>query len=581
MPTELSDKQAEFANGRTSTMVIACPGAGKTRAIAARYLNRASASSRKGVALLSFTNAAVNEVGRRCSSTLDLLNHPHFVGTFDSFIQRLVVGPRFATDNSKVARFIETWDVQDITKIIPNPNRQFESLSLESFDFDEHGAATLVPSRISATMRDRMVEIYEARKNFFDTRAAQIRSGRLERGFVSCSEARRQTLFWLRDPNKRSIIAARLASRFSEVIVDEAQDCGPEELELLRALREAGVVISIVGDPDQGIFEFRSAVPDRVVEFGQGLESQITFSDNYRSSRSICKLNSALRVAGVPDVAKGELAECEIPVHVLGYASLPDVAPKFRELLVKEQISEADSIVISHKSRDARKAALASDESAAVNRFSFIGAKTGLILRDPTASPGERRRAVDRLLKKLLDIYTDVVSESFDDAALALGTSVAELKGTVVRIALSLDASALTREQFARSLRQKIESLSWPVQPGLGNIAQIVSVCPEADWLKLGLDRDELALPSGTVHSVKGLEFEAVCLAIPKIRLGVEKSGLQAWLDGEGSESRRVLYVGASRAKRLLVIAVHQDNEAQVRQRLEEAGVDLAQPDCV
>ena len=578
MLTGLSDSQAEFANGQASTMVIACPGAGKTRAIVARYINRASASSRKGVALLSFTNAAVDEVGRRCSSRPDLLTHPHFVGTFDAFIQRFVFGPRFATDHMKVARFIESWDVQDITKVIPDPKKPYENLSLESFDFDQSGVATLVPSRISATYRQHLVSAYQAKKAFCDSKATQIRTGRLQRGFVSCSEARRQTLFWLQDESMRSVVATRLSSRFSEVIVDEAQDCGPEELELLQALREAGVVISIVGDPDQAIFEFRNAVPELVVQFGQGLESQITFSDNYRSSPSICKMNSALRVAGEPDVAKGQLAECGIPVHLLGYASLPEIAPKFRELLDKEQLSETDSIIISHSSKDARKAALASDEAATVNRFSFVAAKTGLILRDPSSSPLQRRRAVDRLLKRLLELYTNIVSDSFDDAAQTLGTSVAELKGTVVRIALSLDANVLTREQFAASLRQKVESLVWPTQPVIGNIAQIVSACPEPDWLKLGLGAGELSIRSGTIHSVKGLEYECVCLAIPKIRAGVEKSGLQSWLDGEASESRRVLYVGASRAKRLLVIAVHQDNETQVRQKIVEAGVALAEP---
>ena len=65
------------------------PGAGKTRAIVARYLSRVEQEPRKGIALLSFTNAAIDEVKGRCGDMPDALKAPHFVGTFDSFINRL------------------------------------------------------------------------------------------------------------------------------------------------------------------------------------------------------------------------------------------------------------------------------------------------------------------------------------------------------------------------------------------------------------------------------------------------------------------------------------------------------------
>lgn len=573
---ELSESQAEFANGSLSAMVVACPGAGKTRAIVARYVNRAAATTRKGIALLSFTNAAVDEVGRRCSSRHELLAHPHFVGTFDSFIQRLIYGPWFASSNLKTPRFIESWDVQDITKVIPDARRPFEFFSLESFDFDENGAAVLVPDRIPSTYRQSMTGIYQARKFVCDTKAAQLRAGRLERGFVACSEARRQTLLWLRDANRRATIATTLASRFSEVIVDEAQDCGPEELELLKALRDVGVVTSVVGDPDQAIYEFRNAVPELVVEFGQNLECQITFADNYRSSPAICKTNSVLRVAGTPDVSNGDFSTCETPIHVLPYAAFSDITPAFREILTREQGAVAEAIIISHSGKDARKAALAVDESAGGNKFCFIAAKAGMVLREKTASPLLRRRALDRFLRRLLELYANTSTDSFDDAAATLGTSVAELKSVAVRLVLSLDARTMTREEYAPALRQKIEALHWPAVPTIGNISQVVKVCPEADWQKLGLEEAEVCLSSGTIHSAKGLEYESVCLVIPKIRATAEKSGLQAWIDGDSSESRRVLYVGASRAKKLLVIAVHQDDHATVRNKLSDLGIPLA-----
>ena len=54
-------------------------------------------------------------------------------------------------------------------------------------------------------------------------------------------------------------IAELLARRFPEIIVDEAQDSNAWLLFLLNFLREKGARITLVGDPDQCIFEFSMA----------------------------------------------------------------------------------------------------------------------------------------------------------------------------------------------------------------------------------------------------------------------------------------------------------------------------------
>lgn len=559
-------------------MVVACPGAGKTRAIVARYLNRASALQRKGVALLSFTNAAVDEVGRRCISSPELLSHPHYVGTFDSFIHRFIFSPRFSTESSMAATLLENWDVQDVTAIVPDRQRPHEKFSLEHFDFDQNGVATLEPNRISQRHRRRLVEIYRGRSEFLNRKASETRASRLRRGYVSCSEARRQVHYWLQDAKRRSEIAAILSARFAEVIVDEVQDCGREELELLRVLRDVGVVVSIVGDPDQAIFEFRNAVPDRIFDFGKELESHISFSDNYRSSPAICKVNSVLRLAGEPDVPRGDLASCRVPVHVIAYTSSSQIALMFQKILEMEQLSTANSIIISHSNSDAKRAASARDNAEMVNVFAIVAARAGLVLRDPSSSPKLRRQAVDRFLRRLIALYSDLRVDSFEEAAVDLGTTMPELKGAAVRLALSLDARTLSRDKFAALLRERIETLQWPKQPTLGNIAQIVKKSSESDWSKLGLGEPDARFQFGTIHSVKGLEFESVCLVIPKDRSTAEESGLRAWLEGKSAESRRVLYVGASRARRLLALAVHQTNVTDVRQKLDDAGIPMAGP---
>lgn len=78
---EPTEAQRELIELDGSRFVEACPGSGKTKAIVARYERLAGLGQRRGIALLSFTNAAVDEVTARCSDPTVLVS-PNFVGTF-------------------------------------------------------------------------------------------------------------------------------------------------------------------------------------------------------------------------------------------------------------------------------------------------------------------------------------------------------------------------------------------------------------------------------------------------------------------------------------------------------------------
>ena len=84
------------------------PGSGKTRALVARFLQTAAAQHR-GVALLSFTNAAVDEVRRRTGGSAQALKAPHFVGTIDSFLHRFIVTPAEVLRLRRTPTYLASW----------------------------------------------------------------------------------------------------------------------------------------------------------------------------------------------------------------------------------------------------------------------------------------------------------------------------------------------------------------------------------------------------------------------------------------------------------------------------------------
>ncbi|QSE87311.1 ATP-binding domain-containing protein (plasmid) [Rhodococcus pseudokoreensis] len=78
-----------------------------------------------------------------------------------------------------------------------------------------------------------------------------------------------------------------------------------------------------------------------------------------------------------------------------------------------------------------------------------------------------------------------------------------------------------------------------------------------------------------TVHGYTGLQAPAVILVVPKPFKVQEEDGVQQWCADEPGEARRVLYVGASRAQQLLVIAAHESVHDLVATTLTDDGVAI------
>ncbi len=70
-----------------------------------------------------------------------------------------------------------------------------------------------------------------------------------------------------------------------------------------------------------------------------------------------------------------------------------------------------------------------------------------------------------------------------------------------------------------------------------------------------------------TIHSAKGQEFGAVLLAAP------DQAVIDDWKSGTASEECRILYVGASRAQKLLAIAAPASGGSGLKESFEEMGI--------
>lgn len=88
------------------------------------------------------------------------------------------------------------------------------------------------------------------------------------------------------------------AARHAHVLVDEFQDINPLDLSLIRAIAgRSRASLTIVGDEDQAIFEWRGATPEYILKPESYLDSQFdtyTLSVNYRSPANVVELSQRL-----------------------------------------------------------------------------------------------------------------------------------------------------------------------------------------------------------------------------------------------------------------------------------------------
>ena len=120
---------------------------------------------------------------------------------------------------------------------------------------------------------------------------------------------------------ERSILSG--AARYDHVLVDEFQDINPLDLQLVKTIVERNrATLTIAGDDDQAIYEWRGATPEYILQpqqyFGRPFETH-TLAVNYRSPANIVELsqrlisNNARRVD--KKIASSGSEQAEIQIH--------------------------------------------------------------------------------------------------------------------------------------------------------------------------------------------------------------------------------------------------------------------------
>jgi superfamily I DNA/RNA helicase len=365
---------------------------------------------------------------------------------------------------------------------------------------------------------------------------------------------------------------------YSDVFLDEFQDCTGQQYELVRlAFQGANVRLTAVGDTKQKIMAWAGALDGIFATFASDFNAvPLNMYRNFRSMPRLLRMqNEVIRVLDPSSVMPDEQVvgndgQVEIwnfensveeanalAEHIFALINAENIAPPEIAVLVSKQ----PELYVNHLTaaleargipfRNEQQLQDLSTEPAARLIVDYLSSIFGV--REPAAwirlmnfivpfadeevqanMRQDWQRFISAERRKALQV--DLIDESFE-ARWSVVLNLLNKLGLVTLTALSPDYESRARlREVIRETKTRIEEL----------------LLIEADLPKaLARFSDEQTVRILTIHKSKGLEFDTVII------LGVEAETF--W--GRIAEERCAFFVGISRAKRRLIMTVSSNRE--------------------
>jgi DNA helicase II / ATP-dependent DNA helicase PcrA len=608
---ELNEEQLEAASfGDTPLRVIAGPGTGKTTTLTARVnilLERGVAPER--ILLLTFTRRSAREIVGRVRALRGADQGRRVAGgTFHSVAHHTLRRHHAALGLPEGFGVLDRGDAADLMDLVRG---EHGILSRERRLPKKDTLAALYSRTVNTGMQlgDVMhettpwcVESLEEVGSLFTAFVARKHS----LGLLDFDDL---LLYW-RVAAQDEALGKELGSAYDHILVDEFQDVNLLQLDVLVGLRRVDPRVTIVGDDAQAIYGFRGATARFLLDAEQYFDelTTITLNANYRSSGKILEVANAI-ATGAPEGFSSILRE-KVPISgaspplLMHCADERDqsesVADRVLELYEQGISLQKQAVLFraSHHSADleielARRripfikygglryleAAHVKDLLAAFRLADNPRDEMAwfrLFQLMPGVGPAKAKRAVNALRDEDGNIplshgviqprWSKVIGELPDDAhAMSCGLADAlceresepvelhaeRIRQSIVPLIASSYEDAVVRLEDLGAL-----VLACAGTPRLSDVAAEQALEPPAPTGDLAgppmIDEDWLVL--STVHSAKGLEFDAV--HVIHAADGNFPSDMSLGSPEGLEEERRLFYVAITRARRNLAIYV-------------------------
>jgi len=589
---ELNDAQREAVTAPSGpVLVLAGAGSGKTRAICHRiaWLIQHDRVPASNILAVTFTNKAAAEMRARVRALVPEGAEAIWLHTFHALSLRLL---RFYGETIGLPKNFSVYDEDDRRSLL---RRTLRELGLAEREFPVSKVAAAITAQKNLAERFGRARDLEVQDRIFARYQELLEAA----SALDFDDLLSKAVLLLSRSDEARAFAER---RFHHVLVDEYQDTNRVQYRLLKLLAPHGNVF-VVGDEDQSIYNFRGADLRNILDFERDYPAArvVRLEENYRSTRAILDVASAVIGHNVERKGKRLIARVGPGSRPRLYAAPSDreeaayVASSIATLRAESEESPVAVLYRTHAQsrlfeeellrrgiphvlvggqrfyeRREVKDALAylrllvsPDDPAAFLRVvntppRGVGPQTVRLLESAASSRGVSLwEAADALTNEgSLGVRAERGVREFRDirdklSRLSGRVPLPELvdatlreSGVVPALLAEGTAEAASRVE---NLQQLVAAAAERAEDGLGAFLDSASLLSDLDAVK---DRGPVLLL--TLHSAKGLEFDAVFLTgleeglFPHVRSAGDRRAIE--------EERRLCYVGMTRARKVLVL---------------------------
>ena len=287
--TVLNSEQQKAVNaGPGPVLVLAGPGSGKTRVLTQRvaYLISEGLQPHRLLAV-TFTNRAAREMRGRIETQITSKLQVRNVGTFHSLCARLL---RQESENTERTKDFVIYDSSDQRQLIK------QSMLYHRIDDTKYKPQN-IHSTISTAKNDLIGVSEFNRDSYYHEIVARVyeRYQQLlhQNNALDFDDLLVEAVFLLRD---HVAVREHYQNLYQKILVDEFQDTNLAQYILLRLLSGKYKDLFVVGDPDQSIYRWRGADYRNVRRFQTDYPNAevIFLRQNYRSTQTILDAATAI-----------------------------------------------------------------------------------------------------------------------------------------------------------------------------------------------------------------------------------------------------------------------------------------------
>ena len=551
--------------GLVSQRVIAGAGSGKTATAVRRLaeIRRQLGASRQYVALLSYSNVAVEtfraEYAKLTAGQHGLSNRV-LICTVDAFVTSQFLSPHAASTMQCARRPYLVNGHEPFLKGFTFFNGKYNE-EIRYLSAVLNGASWKF---FNTAMRGSAVPV--------DDSTALAAIGKLGKaGAYTHDLGRYWAINTLVDQPRLLKI---LAQRYPYILIDEAQDIGSVHGCLLELLIAEGVTVSLVGDPNQAIYEFAHADGSFLRNFDPGVTGQKeTLSENHRSIQPLVDVTNKL--SGTKYISARPVLSRKSGPYLMTYKDeeLSKVRSTFAEILVNHGYSHESAAVLC-RARDTVSLIAGSGDSwgqGATEHFARAA-----FSRDRNGDIADAfTHAVDGAFQLLNGPPSTLRSAVLSGTEDLLANAVRRIIWAFLRTPATgiPPASLNAKSDWLPKLKANLAPLLTTLDTncGLPYIANWSFRVRSNKLTDKPLRSQDLATstlplpPVSTVHQAKGQSIDAVLYLL-------RSRDVSKLLAGPVHEDGRIGYVGLTRARDLLVVALPNTTKAPLIKRFRDAG---------